>query len=114
MLSVLHERNAMIELTNGRFTEEQLTDPDNNPIDNYVDIVNNEWGQEIGILLRNKYQIDPNTVWSPKLLSDYLNDLSAYYCWSFSIRIQPFDEQDPLMIQYANKLNRIMKLDIPL
>lgn len=113
MLSILHERKTMNELTTGQFSTEQLNDPDNNPIDNYVDMINNEWGHQIGHVLRDKYKIHANTIWTAALLTNYINDLCDYYCWSFSIRIQPFTEKDDIMIRYAQKINRIMSMNVP-
>ena len=39
-----HEIRYMPELITGKFTEAQLADLENGPIDNYVDLINNEWG----------------------------------------------------------------------
>ncbi len=45
----LHERHHLPELTTlGKFTSAQLNDFNNSPLDNYVDMINNEWGQELG------------------------------------------------------------------
>ena len=43
-----HERTNMPELITGKFSEEQLADLKSGPVDNYIDIINNEWGQELG------------------------------------------------------------------
>ncbi len=104
----LHERKNMPELTTGRFTAAQLSNPDNNPVENYVDIVNNEWGQELGKRLRDRYQITRKTHWSPTLLADYLNEVQAYYSWAFGIGFQPFRPEDELMLRFTSKLNLVM------
>lgn len=101
----LHERQTMPELMTGHFSTDQIMDPNVNPLDNYVDIINNEWGQELGKELRVKYQIQPNTIWSPQLLSSYLNDIQSYYRWALQIGMNPFSAQDTVVIRFANKLN---------
>ncbi|MEO6166015.1 MAG: hypothetical protein ABIO98_00730, partial [Chitinophagales bacterium] len=39
-----HERYHHPELILGKFTEKEITDLEEGPVDNYVDIINNEWG----------------------------------------------------------------------
>lgn len=104
----VHERKNMPELISGKFKPEQMTDPNNNPIDNYVDIVNNEWGQELGKQLKAKYDIHRETTWTPHLLSAYLNDLQSYYGWSLQIGFQPFRPGDEVVQKFAHKINRVM------
>ncbi|MEM0996695.1 MAG: hypothetical protein AAGN35_06435 [Bacteroidota bacterium] len=104
----LHERKNMPELITGVFSDSQLTDPNNNPVDNYVDMVNNEWGQELGKQLGQRYGIDRRTQWSPQLLADYLNDLQAYYTWAFNIGFRPYVPEDELVITFAVKLNHVL------
>ena len=108
----VHERKAMPELISGQFTEEQLSDPNNNPIDNYVDIINNEWGQEFGKRLKKKYKIDRNTRWTPLLLTNYLNDVQSYYSWSLQIGFQPFRPTDEVIIRFSDKINDVMEMDL--
>jgi len=98
----------MPELITGVFTDSMLIHPHNNPLDNYVDIINNEWGQEIGKDLKKKYGITKNTVWTPTLLTSYLNDLQAYYTWSMKIGMRPFRETDEVIVKFCKKLNRVM------
>lgn len=105
----VHERTNMEELVTGDFSEEQLTNFDNNPVDNYVDIINNEWGQELGKQLSKKYNITRETYWTATLLSNYLNDLQAYYSWVFKIGLDPFRPDDELVIRFSKKINRVME-----
>ncbi|HAV26180.1 MAG TPA: hypothetical protein DCX01_08380, partial [Bacteroidetes bacterium] len=53
----VHELMSMPELTTGRFSDKQLHDTLNYPVDNYVDMLNNEIGQEIGLRLKEKYNL---------------------------------------------------------
>ncbi|PCJ66457.1 MAG: hypothetical protein COA58_06680 [Bacteroidetes bacterium] len=104
----VHERHHMPELTTGRFTEEQLNDSLNYPLDNYVDMINNEVGQEIGIQLRKKYNISSETRWTPELLTNFLNDLQSYYIWALEIGLKPFRPTDELVIRFSNKINAVL------
>lgn len=104
-----HERFYMPELISGKFTQRQLYDDKNNPIDNYVDIVNNEWGQELGKRLKRKYKINRNTKWSPTLMANYLNDIQSYYSWSFGLDFLPFLDTDEVVVKFSSKINRVME-----
>ncbi len=104
-----HERSNMPELISGKFTAEQLADIKNGPVDNYVDIINNEWGQELGKLLKKKHQITRETVWTSELLANCLNDLQSYYSWVFQIGFEPFKPSDDLMIKFSKKINKVME-----
>lgn len=104
----IHERATMPELVTGTFSNEQINDLGNGPLDNYVDIINNEWGQELGKELREKYDITSSTNWTPTLMANYLNDLQAYFSWSFQISFYPFKEGDETVIRFADKVNQVM------
>ena len=101
----VHELDNMRELTSGFFSEEQLNDTVNFPTDNYVDLINNEIGQLIGSELKSFYQIDHQTVWTPELLSEFMNQIQAYYAWALDIDMSPFSPNDDVIVAFANKLN---------
>jgi len=101
----VHERENMPELIRGNFTAAQMVDPNQNPVDNYIDIVNNEWGQELGKDLARKHGITYQTHWTPVLLADYLNDMQAYFGWALQVGMEPFRPEDVLIIRFAHKLN---------
>jgi hypothetical protein len=107
----VHERDRHPELITGRFTPAQIADLGGGPVDNYVDIVNNEWGQEIGKQLKIKYGINRATNWTPELLANYLNDMQAYYIWAFQIGFKPFRADDKVVRVFANKMNTVMRND---
>jgi len=107
-LADIHERKNMPELVTGNFTTAQIADIENGPTDNYLDIINNEWGQELGKKLGKKYQIKSFTNWSPKLLADYLNDVQNYYSKAFQIGFKPFKPTDLLVVQFSKKINLVM------
>ena len=104
----VHELHYMPQLTTGHFTQEQLLDTLNYPVDNYIDLINNEIGQELGNQLRQKYQLTPTTYWSPVLLTNVLNDLQNYYMKSFHIWMKPFNQEDKLIHRYASKINVVL------
>lgn len=112
-ISDLHERHYLPELVTGNFSKEQIADIKNGPTDNYIDIINNEWGQELGKVLRERYKIDRNTNWTPHLLATYLNDIQSYCSWAFQIGFNPFMPSDELVVRFSTKINKVMS-DLPM
>jgi hypothetical protein len=113
LIADAHERHNMPELISGEFTEEQLADLETGPTDNYLDIINNEWGQEFGKLLREKYNINRTTYWTTELLENYLNDIQVYFSWAFQIGFEPFRATDEVVIRFSNKINWVLD-DVPI
>lgn len=109
LISDLHERQNMKEITSGRFNERQLKDTFNSPEDNYVDIINNEIGQKIGLTLKKKYNLSENSVCTPILLASYLNDIQSYYMWSLEIGLDNFRPSDEVVVKFSNKINVLLK-----
>lgn len=103
-----HERYHHPELIHGKFTAEELNDLEEGPVDNYVDIINNEWGQEVGKQLGQKYRISRRTHWTPELMANYLNDLQQYFSWSFQIGFEPFRPHDEQVIKFSRKMNAVL------
>ncbi len=103
-----HELSTMPELLTGKFSDEEITDVDLGPTDNYLDLINNEWGQKLGVELQKKYCINKNTFWSPELLANYLNDIQSYNTWVFKIAFKPFTSDDELIIRFSEKLNKVI------
>lgn len=103
-----HERRYIPELVDGKFSQKQIDDLANGATDNYLDLINNEWGQELGKTLRKKYAITRRTVWTDKLLADYLNDVQRYFGWAFQVGFKPFHPEDELVVRFAQKLNSVM------
>ncbi len=109
LIGELHERYYMPQLTTGKFSEAQLKDTINNPVDNYVDIINNEIGQKIGNALKKKYQIRANTICTPELLAAYLNDVQCYYSWALGIGMDHFRATDAVITKLSKKINALLK-----
>ena len=108
-VSAVHERYYTPELITAMFTEDQIADIENGPVDNYLDMINNEWGQELGKVLKAKYQISRETYWTPELLQNYLNDIQNYHSWAFQISFRPFKATDEKVIRFADKINSVLK-----
>jgi hypothetical protein len=104
-MAMVHERHSMPELITGAFTRDQLADTLNNPVDNYVDMINNQWGQELGRVLKEKYSIRGQSKWTPELLSEYLNDIQGYYTWALGVSFRPFHAEDELVIRFSEKID---------
>ncbi len=104
----IHERYYHPELILGKFTEKQIGDLDEGPVDNYVDLINNEWGQQIGKQLKVKYNINRETWWKPELVANYLNDLQHYYSWALQIGFKPFKPEDEQVTKFSRKMNAVM------
>lgn len=104
----VHERLNMPELTTGKFLKHQLKDTNNFPVDNYVDLINNEIGQELGNQLKKRYNISTQTYWTPNLLVSVLNDIQTYYSWSFKLNFGSFNYKEPLITNFCQKLNTVL------
>ncbi|MBK8955004.1 MAG: hypothetical protein IPM34_05535 [Saprospiraceae bacterium] len=109
LIGDLHERYYMPELLTGQFNEKQLQDTINNPTDNYVDLINNEIGQRLGLQLKEKYKLSQTKKCTPALLASYLNDLQSYYMWALEIGMSPFKATDEKLIKFSNKMNRLLE-----
>lgn len=105
----VHERFRHPELITGKFSETSIADLAEGPVDNYVDLINNEWGQELGKRLKVKYGITQDTNWTPELLASYLNDLQSYYSWAFQIGFIPFRPEDEIVRRFSKKIGIVMK-----
>ena len=104
-----HERYNMPELISGDFSPKEWVDMETGPTDNYVDMINNEWGQELGKVLGKKYGIKRKTHWSPNLLANYLNDLQRYFSWAFQVGFTPYEANDRVVVRFAHKLNSVLE-----
>jgi len=103
----LHERYAMPHLLTGKFSVDELTNPNKNAVDNYVDLINNKIGQELGLALRDKHKITQSTVWTSNLLANYLNEIQSYYSYSFGVGHKPFPQDHPTLEMMARKINKM-------
>lgn len=103
----VHERFHMPQLVSGKFSSQQLNDTLNYPLDNYVDIINNEIGQELGKYLKYKYHIDHTTVWTPDFTCQFIEEIHNYYEKSFDIVIKSFHPYDELIQKFSHKIEAV-------
>lgn len=104
----VHERNNLPQLITGKFPKIQGGDAAQTPVDNYVDMINNEWGQSIGLRLKKELNIDATTRWTPALLCQFLNKTQQHYCYAFGIQMNPFRKNDSLILKYTAKMNKVL------
>lgn len=104
----VHERNNLPQLITGKFPAAKESDNVHNSVDNYVDMINNEWGQSLGIQLKKELDIDPTRPWTPSLLCNFLNKIQQHYCYAFGFTMHPFRQQDRLILQYTTKINKVL------
>jgi hypothetical protein len=97
----------MPQLVSGKFTDFQLNDTINFPVDNYVDIINNELGQELGKFLKYKYAINQETRWTADFTCKFLNEVQDYYAQSFDIEIKPYQKNDSLIKRFSQKIETV-------
>lgn len=76
-------------------------------IDNYADLVNNLYGQDIGERLQKELGATENTVWTPELTAKYLNavqlEIEKEMKWTF----KPFDAKTPEVVRFTDRLNEV-------
>lgn len=108
----VHERNTMPSLITGKFTEQQRNDIYNGAADNYLDMINNEWGQWLGYKLRQQFFNSEEQYWTPTLMAAYLNELQSYHSEVFQICFNPFRETDDIVVRFTDKINRT-RSDLP-
>lgn len=102
----VHERYTMPELMTGEFSPEQLSDIEKGPVDNYVDMINNEWGQELGKRFLKKHNITKGMKWTPELLTELLNFSQQQCGHALGIRFHPFRPSDEMVVRFADKINK--------
>ena len=111
-VAAIHERYTIPELISGNLTEEQINDIDFGAVDNYVDIINNEWGQALGYEICNSLDLAPDVRWTPELLAAYLNNVQMYLGWAFNIGFEPFTAEEEIIRKFSRKLNLVL-FDLP-
>ena len=98
----LHERDQPSLIT-GEIGE----DEEAQAIDNYADMVNNEYGQEVGLHLRRRLGINDRTVWTPDITAKYLNSVQDYFSQSHEWSFKDFDASDARVHRFTNLLNEV-------
>jgi len=108
-IACYHERIRSDELINPLDVME-LSDVH---IDNYVDMINNEIGQRLGIAISDFLFTQKYEEWNPKILAKVLNLIQSYFSRHFQISFKPFHPEDPQLIKFAHKIN-IVNAGVPI
>jgi RHS repeat-associated protein len=98
----LHERDQP-SLISGKIakTEERQA------IDNYSDMVNNLYGQDIGERVSAKLGITSSTVWNAKLTAKYLNAVEDAIAKEMGWKMTPFSAGDAEVKKFTSLLNEV-------
>ena len=70
----LHERSQGSLIT-GQFAPKEMSQA----IDNYADLINNQWGQVLGGRINSKFNVSSSTVWDNNLSANVLNEMQGFY-----------------------------------
>lgn len=100
-IACYHERIRFDELISP-VNHEELTQIH---IDNYVDMVNNEIGQRLGLATSDFLMLDRNEKWDPQKLSRVLNLFQSYFSRHFQTSFEPFRPDEEEIIRFAQKIN---------
>ncbi len=97
----IHERGQPALIT-GKIsaTEERQA------IDNYSDLVNNLYGQDIGKRLSEKFS--SKTAWTPALTAEFFNAIQSEIAAETGLTFKPFDEKNIKIQKFTNLLNEVM------
>lgn len=78
-------------------------------VDNYTDLVNNLYGQELGEELRLTFDINRDTTWTPELVTSYLNAAQRYFHQHKGWRFQEFSKNDDEVKKFTSLLNEVQE-----
>ena len=97
-----HERDQGSLIT-GAFKPGEIRDA----IDNYSDMVNNLYGQDIGERVAAKLGITSSTVWTPALTAKYVNAVQGEIAKEMKWKFTPFAATDPEIKKFSALLNEV-------
>ncbi|MEL6183152.1 MAG: hypothetical protein AAFU79_00915 [Myxococcota bacterium] len=102
----LHERDQPSLITGqiGKGEEAQA-------LDNYADMVNNEYGQELGKELNRRLGVGGSTRWTPEKTAEYLNQVQHYFSQTHGWSFRDFQPNDPRVEKFTNLLNEVQHGD---
>ena len=76
-------------------------------IDNYIDMVNNLYGQELGEELGAQLDADDGTDWTAELTAKYLNAVQDYFHEHKGWKFTQFKQEDTLVARFTALLNEV-------
>jgi RHS repeat-associated protein len=99
----IHERDQP-SLRTGKIKKSEVSQA----IDNYVDLVNNSWGQKLGSKLAGNFRNNlHNGVWFDRDTSELLNEIQNYYSETFGYEFNEFTKDTPIVKQFTDLLNEL-------
>lgn len=97
----MHERDQKSLMT-GDIKDTELKQA----IDNYCDLVNNEFGQLWGKEIADKLKIGPHTTWTDELTANFLNELQDKFKESLNLKFdKKFSKDDQFVKDYTKFIN---------
>jgi len=99
----IHERDQEALIT-GKF-EGMSSQQMNGVIDNYVDLVNNMYGQDLGERLKDQFKITKETKWTDQLTADYFTAVQDYLGETHGLTFKNFDTNSKEVKAFTRLLN---------
>ncbi len=98
----IHERDQPSLIT-GKIgaTEERQA------IDNYSDMINNLYGQDIGERVSKTLGVSSSTVWTPAMTAKYVNAIQAEIATEMSWKMTPFSAKAAEIARFSALLNEV-------
>jgi hypothetical protein len=76
-------------------------------IDNYSDMINNLYGQDIGERVAKTLGVSSSTVWTPALTAKYVNAIQGEIASEMGWKVTPFSATDPQIVKFSALLNEV-------
>src|SRR5919197_307345 len=96
----IHERD-MASLISGTITPAE----EKGAIDNYADMINNVYGQQLGAELASSLGVGGGTTWDPALTTQYVNAAQAWIAGEMGWKVSDFKDTDPVIVKFTALLN---------
>ena len=98
----IHERD-MASLISGTITPAE----EKGAIDNYADMINNVYGQQLGAQLASSLGVGGGTTWDPALTTQYVNAAQAWIAGEMGWKMSDFKDTDPVIVKFTALLNEV-------
>jgi hypothetical protein len=100
----IHERD-MASLISGAITPAEAK----GAIDNYVDLINNVYGQQLGAQLATSVGVGVGggTTWDPALTTEYLNAAQRWISREMGWKMSDFTVSDSVVVKFTALLNEV-------
>src|SRR5215218_4154432 len=98
----IHERDQP-SLISGKI----LPAEERQAIDNYADMVNNLYGQDIGERVSKTLGVSSSTVWTPALTAKFVNAIQGEIASEMGWKMTPFGAKDAQIVKFSALLNEV-------